>query len=205
MAEETAATTAAETATEKTETATAAETATAKTFTQEELDRIVQDRLHRQKSQFGDIDELKAKAAKLDEIEASSKSDLEKANTAREKAEKAAAKVRETADTRLIHAAVLAAAAAEKATKPEHIYRLLDKDGLTIGDDGEVSGAEDAVKAFLEANPEYVGTPGSADLGARGGGGPKQLTRAELTAMTPEAVAKAQKDGLTRDIERGIS
>jgi hypothetical protein len=47
--------------------------------TQEELNRIVTDRVNRVKAQFGDYNDLKAKAAKFDEIDQQSKSEAEKA------------------------------------------------------------------------------------------------------------------------------
>jgi hypothetical protein len=49
---------------------------------QADLDRIIGERLARQKAQFGDVEALKAKAAKLDEIEAKSKTELERATEA---------------------------------------------------------------------------------------------------------------------------
>lgn len=58
-----------------------------RTFTQDELNRIVADRLKRAKSTPpADYEDLKAKAAKLDELEAANKSDLERANDAATKA-----------------------------------------------------------------------------------------------------------------------
>lgn len=48
-------------------------------FTQADLDRIVKDRLTREREKYGDYDALKAKAEKLDEIEEASKSELQKA------------------------------------------------------------------------------------------------------------------------------
>ena len=49
-----------------------------RTFTQADLDRIVADRLAREKAKFADYDEAKAKAAELDKLRESEKSDLEK-------------------------------------------------------------------------------------------------------------------------------
>ena len=48
-------------------------------FTQTDIDRIVQDRLAREREKYVDYDALKEKAAKLDEIEEASKSELQKA------------------------------------------------------------------------------------------------------------------------------
>ena len=50
----------------------------AKTFTQEEVNAIVGERLKRAEAKYGDYEELKEKAMKLDQIEEASKSELEK-------------------------------------------------------------------------------------------------------------------------------
>lgn len=50
-----------------------------RTFTQAEVDKIVQDRLNRDRKDRADYDDLKAKAEKLDQIEEAAKSDLQKA------------------------------------------------------------------------------------------------------------------------------
>jgi hypothetical protein len=46
---------------------------------QADLDRIVEQRLARERQKFADYDDLKAKAAKVDELEAASKTELQKA------------------------------------------------------------------------------------------------------------------------------
>src|SRR5699024_10797904 len=46
---------------------------------QEELDRIIQMRIERERARFSDYADLKAKAEQLDEIEESKKSEIEKA------------------------------------------------------------------------------------------------------------------------------
>ncbi len=55
-----------------------------KTFTQEQLDAIVADRLARQKKQYADYDDLKAKAAEYDKLD-SSKSDIQKLQDSNQK------------------------------------------------------------------------------------------------------------------------
>ncbi len=46
---------------------------------QEELNQIITQRIDRERAKFGDYDDLKAKAARLSEIEESNKSEIEKA------------------------------------------------------------------------------------------------------------------------------
>lgn len=57
-----------------------------KTFTQEEVNKIVADRLKRHRPD--DYEDLKAKAAKLDELEEAQKTELERAQAAAEAAQK---------------------------------------------------------------------------------------------------------------------
>lgn len=52
---------------------------------QEQLNAVLADRLKRERSKFGDYADLKAKAARLDEIEQAAKTDLEKATEANAK------------------------------------------------------------------------------------------------------------------------
>ena len=52
-----------------------------RTFTQADLDRVVTDRLRREREKFSGYDDLKAKASKLDEIEQQNQSEIEKANS----------------------------------------------------------------------------------------------------------------------------
>lgn len=49
-----------------------------KTFTQADVDRVVGERLAREKEKFGDYDDLKAKAERLKEIEDANKSESQK-------------------------------------------------------------------------------------------------------------------------------
>jgi len=73
----------------------------------------------------------------------------------------------------------------------------VDSTGLTVNDDGSVSGVDEAVQAALADNPELVGGKGTTTKPAQGatGDGPTQITQAELDAMSPEQVSEALKAG----------
>ena len=58
------------------------EAKTERVFTQAEMDAIIGDRLNRERSKYADYDDLKAKAAKLDELEEAGKTELEKTSEA---------------------------------------------------------------------------------------------------------------------------
>jgi hypothetical protein len=60
---------------------------------QEELDRIIQSRLDRERKKFGDYDDLKARAAKLAEIESANQTEAEKVQARLDAAEKRASEL----------------------------------------------------------------------------------------------------------------
>lgn len=61
------------------------------TFTQADIDRIVAERVNRERAKFSDYDALKDKATKFDQLDAATKSDIDKANERATAAEKRAA------------------------------------------------------------------------------------------------------------------
>jgi hypothetical protein len=60
---------------------------------QDDLNRVIADRVQRERNKFADYNDLKAKAGKFDEIDQANKSEIEKANDRAAKAEAEAAKV----------------------------------------------------------------------------------------------------------------
>lgn len=147
-----------------------------KTFTQADVDRIVQERVARAKTTPpDDYEDLKAKAQKFDELEQANSTELDKAKTAREKAEKerddALASVKESK----LSAAVIAAAAKKNIVDPDAALALLDRSTLTLDDAGKPTNADEVLDSLLKDKPYLAATNGgrrgSADQGAREGGG----------------------------------
>ena len=62
-----------------------------KTFTQDELNKIVQERLYKERAKYEGFEDMTAKAAKFDEMEEANKTELQKAQ---ERAEKLEAKLK---------------------------------------------------------------------------------------------------------------
>lgn len=183
--------------------------AEARTFSQDDLDRIVKDRLARQKSQFADYEDLKAKAARLDEVEAANLSELEKAQKAAADAAAELDRIRTEAQEARLTAAILAevAKADRKVVDPEAALRLLDRSTLELGEDGVPTNTADAVDALLEARPFLVSSVGgsargNADQGARKPG-PTQLSREALASMKPDEINRARIEGRLNDVLAG--
>jgi len=91
-----------------------------KTFTQEEVNAIVGKRLHEEKEKYADYDELKNKAAKYDEAEEASKSELQKATERAEGLQKEVDKMKR--DKRLHE--IRAKVAKETGVSPDRLLTL---------------------------------------------------------------------------------
>lgn len=143
-------------------------------FTQEELDRIIADRVRRARPDDYD-DLLKLKSERDAEAEAK-KTELEKERDARKAAEKSAKELSSKANTRLVRAEILSEAVAQNAADSDIVIALLagSKD-ITVDEEGNVLGVKTAVEALLKNKPVLVkgkGTP-SASGGEFGGDDPK--------------------------------
>lgn len=133
-----------------------------KTFTQADIDRIVAERLKRQKEQYGDYDTLKAAKEELDQLKAGQLSEQEKLQKRLEKAEAKAAEVEARAAEReqkaqqaLIESAVLTEATRLGFADPEDAYLLLPTKP-EIGEDGRPVGVAEAVAALAEKKPHLL-------------------------------------------------
>ena len=165
-------------------------------FTQADVDRIVGERLTRERAKYSDYDDLKTAAAKLAEIEAAQLTELEQAQQAREAAEQSATAAIANANTRLTQAEFLAEAAKLGATHPEDAYALADKAGVAVSEDGTVTGVVEAVAALAEAGRLVMGAkqpPPRLDGGAGDGGRPGD----KAAKLSPEELQTAHKMGLT--------
>lgn len=150
-----------------------------KKFTQADLERIIGERLARQPKVETETkvpddyqatkDELAAlKAEKLsesDRLRAELAAATQRAETAEAERDTAFAErdtVKGESREEKIRSAIVTAAVQAKAIDPEDVLLNVlakHKDSVTIGDDGQVTGVEDAMKALLEAKPHLVGTP----------------------------------------------
>lgn len=152
-------------------------------FTQEDVDRIVRERIQRERDKYADYDQIKERAGRLDAIEESQRTDLEKAQKRAEKAERERDEAVQRANTSLAKAAVVAEASKRGVIDPDAAYRLLPEGAVTVGDDGQVAGLDEALSALVESKPYLVGN--TAPSG--GDGGP-------MAALTPSSPAGASPE-----------
>ena len=183
----------------------------AKSFSQEEVNSLLAAEKRRLLAAQPDLTELREKAKKFDELDAASKSELEKANARAEAAEKKAADAEQARRATALSAAITTAASKAGAVDADAVLALISKESVTIGDDGRVTGVDEAVKALLESKPYLVGkqsTPpgGSGDGGPRGMPAAGQLTKADLDRLRHEGrndeIAKAFREGRLSQLQQ---
>ena len=114
--------------------------------TQADLDRIISDRLARERAKYADYADLKKKAEEFDKTAEAAKTEQQKAvDAARKEGEAAAA---ERANSRLVAAEARALAAeGQWRVSPAAVVRQLDLSGVNVSDSGEVDAV--AIKAAL--------------------------------------------------------
>ncbi|WP_373070125.1 hypothetical protein [Gemmatimonas sp.] len=170
--------------------------------TQADLDRIINERLTRERAKFADYDTVKARATKLDEIEAANLSDLDKANAARDAAETRATEREATANRKLIKAAVTTAVAGKTAdgVTADDIIGYLGE--LTVTDDGDIDGLTETIEALLEAKAflkSAAPAAPTAPVTTTGATNPARNSNAgqitDISGMSPPEIAQALAEG----------
>jgi hypothetical protein len=94
---------------------------------QEALDKVISARLARATAKYADYDDVKSKAAKLDDIEAANKSELQKANERAEAAERKAAETESKALRATVAAAKGVPASSITGTTKEELEASADE------------------------------------------------------------------------------
>jgi len=134
-----------------------------KAFSQEEVDRIIKERLQRERQsaekKYADYDDLKKAATKLKKIEDANKSEADKKAELMKALEDQYAELQrqnarlaqEQVET-LIKVAVITEATKRKFIDPGDSYRMIDLSTLTV-EEGDVKGVEEALEALAKEKP----------------------------------------------------
>lgn len=137
-------------------------TTESKTFTQEDLDKIVADRISRERKKFGDYDELKTKLSDFEKAELARKeaemTELERyqsqlaekdgqAQSLTKQLEELHAQVK---DAKINNAFIKAAPNANiPADRIDAALKLADLSAVKIGEDGAIEGLDDVMNALV--------------------------------------------------------
>ncbi|WP_342480410.1 scaffolding protein [Paenibacillus sp. FSL L8-0340] len=167
---------------------------------QAELNRVIAERVDRERKKFGDYDELKTKLTALEQAEAERAkaelteterlaADLEAARTKAQEAEDRGAAAIVTANKRLINAE-FKALAREKNVPADRLasaLKLADLSNASVDDEGNAVGVKEAVEALIAAEPYLVAETKPKPIGVSGGGNPDEDERKTLEAQLAEA------------------
>lgn len=168
-----------------------------KMFTQAELDAIIAERLSRQKAQYADYADLKAKAQKWGEVEEAQKTEAQKLAERAAKAERERDEAQQRSKARLIRAAFVAEAAKAGAAHPEDVFALADTANVKLDDDDNVTGVAEAVQAVIAAGRVPTLQAQRAPSLDAGAGGGKRASEQERIALTDAELEQARKLRIT--------
>ena len=126
-----------------------------KTFTQEELNAIVSDRIKREREKYADFDSLKEKAARLDQLEEASKSEIQKMTEKAAQLQQELDSIKQAEAIRNVRAKV-----AQETGIPENL--------LTGSTEEDCRGQAEAIKAF--AKPAYPSVRDAGEPAGKTGG-----------------------------------
>ena len=158
----------------------------------DEFNKIIQDRIARERAKYADYDELKKAAAELDKLRDLEKTELQRSQEEAEAARKEADMLRVQARNAAVYGAVKAAAAANNAVNPDQVLRLIDTSDVTVAEDGSVD-IGSRVSDFLAENPHLVrsGTPHVAAAPGTSTQNPvaRVMTMEEIARLDPRELA----------------
>ncbi|MGE7271360.1 scaffolding protein [Brevibacillus panacihumi] len=192
----------------------AADPEPAKTFTQEDLDKIVADRIARERKKYADYDEIKKKAEEFEQAEAERKKaemtaqerlEAEKSEALRkaQEAEEAAQRTMSTANQRLIKSEfkLLAKEAGVRADALEDAFKLADVSGVTVDEDGNVDGVKAVIEALIAGKPYLVeqAKKEPRTIGGPSNPSPDVATQKTAEQLLKDAAEKARRTGRIED------
>ncbi len=163
-------------------------------FNQADVDRIIKERLERERTRYADYEDLKKSAAELKKLQDAQLGEKERLEKQLTEAQQAAAQAATAAqareaeiNSRLIRAEVRVVAAELGFANPDDAYALADLAGVEVAEDGSVSHVKKALeklakeKAYLlKTETAPVGTPPRGQprsAGQSAMGGPTEPTR----------------------------
>lgn len=184
---------------------------TPKVFSQEELDKIVADRVARANKKldkFADYDDLKTKASEYEQLleekrlaELSEKERLEEIAKKHEEEKQTLSQelenMRESIKAEKIRSEFTKVATSNQIAYLDDAFNLADLSAVTV-EDGKVVGMEEAIKALVDNKPFLLAKKQPKPIGESTNG---NTERADKTAeqLLKEAAAKAKASGRIED------
>lgn len=181
----------------------------AKTFTQEELDKIVKERLQRDRNKYADYNDIKGKLAEFEAAEQARKegemTELDKLKSQLETKDATASELtsqltalQESIKKDRIKNAFNRVASSKNIEYLEDAFVMANLDSIEVADDGTVTGLEDAVEELVKNKPYLVTQKVQKPVGEPTNGSQKKADKTS-EQMLHEAAEKARKSGRLED------
>ena len=156
------------------------------------IDRINSKPRRDERNKFKDYNDLKARAARADELEQAQLTEAEKMEARAIEAEKKATDAQAQIADAMIASQVKVRASQMGVIDPDAAFVLLDRTNVQYAD-GAVTGVDDAIASLLEDKPYLRGTNRTPNINPESGQ-PVQAVR-----LTPLQIEAAQMMGLTAE------
>jgi hypothetical protein len=187
----------------------------AKTFSQEELDKIVADRIARERKKldkYADYDDLKTKAAEYEKAleekrlaELSEKDRLEEIAKKHESEKQTLAKQLEELQTTIQREKIvnefIKVATSNNVAYIDDALKLADLSAVVI-EDGKVIGVEDVVKTLVEHKPFLLGAKKEPKQIGNSSNPSQEGAQKTAEQLLKEAADKARKSGRIEDMQK---
>jgi len=185
-----------------------------KVFTQEEIDKIIADRIARERKKYADYDEIKTKAAEYEKAleekrlaELSEKERLEEIAKKYEQEKEQLAKQLEEFKTqaqreKVVNAFIKAAPSVNiPSDRIDAALKLADLSAVTIGEDGKVEGIDAVLTTLVEQYTFLAESkkPQQKPIG-ESTNGPKEVAEKTAEQLLKEAAEKARRTGKPEDL-----
>jgi hypothetical protein len=161
--------------------------AAGRTFTQEELDRIIAERLQREREKFRDYDALRRKAEEFDKLQQAQMSEQEKLAKRLAELEQENQALRKQGQEHTLKYEIMLLASRLGIVDPEAAYRLLDLSRIEFGQDGRPTNLEQGLKDLIKAKP-YLVHQAHAGSPTNPSRPHTSLTLEEIKRMSPEEI-----------------
>lgn len=179
-----------------------------KTFNQEELNKIVAERIDRERKKFSDYEDLKTKASEYEKLleekrlaELSEKEKLEEIARKHEEEKQMLSKqlqeLTEKAKAEKIQNEFVKIATNNQIAYLEDAFNLADLSAVTIDEEGKISGMEEAIQALVESKPFLLAKKQKSIGDPHNGGSATPDKTAEQ--LLKDAAAKAKASGRIED------
>jgi hypothetical protein len=180
-----------------------------KTFTQEDLDKIVADRIARERKKYADYEDIKDKASEYEKMleekklaDLSEKERLEEIAKKHEEEKQVLSKqlqeLSEKAKAEKIRNEFNKIATSNGVGFLDDAFNLADLSMVTIDEDGKVSGMDDAIKTLVDNKPFLISKKQQRPIGDSHNGGSKEIDKT-AEQLLKDAAAKAKASGRIED------